>query len=137
MQCSVCSSKAFENIESIVVTVFIVTLYRGSTLQMLPGSCFGCSVVDADTGPAPPVNNFLEEWEIGGGVLQKFHLGGVALTPARGRILFHSVFPPCPQGGDDHTPSPNSSPVEESGRGGPPPLGVKGSVSVSVSPSAR
>ncbi len=40
-----------------------------------------------------------------------------------------------PQGGVFHTASPNPSPVEESGRG--PPLGVKGSVSVSVSPSAR
>lgn len=75
--------------------------------------------------------------------------GGVAaLTPAGVGLVarvgfgvvfvvycfFFWAFPPS-HGGMDHTASPKPSPVEESGRG--PPLGVKGSVSVSVSPSAR
>lgn len=40
-----------------------------------------------------------------------------------------------PQGGVLHTASPSPSPVQD--RGSAPPLGVNGSVSVSVSPSAR
>lgn len=80
--------------------------------------------------------------------LQMFWSGGVALTQTGlgleawvgFKILTQSCGFLCghtntSQGGVFHTASPNPSPVEESGRG--PPLGVKGSVSVSVSPSAR
>lgn len=80
--------------------------------------------------------------------LQMFGSRGVALTQTdlglEAWVGFKVLTQSCgflcvptstSQGGVFHTASPNPSPVEESGRG--PPLGVKGSVSVSVSPSAR
>lgn len=59
-------------------------------------------------------------------------VGFKVLTQSCGLLCGHTD---ASQGGVFHTASPKPSPVEESGRG--PPLGVKGSVSVSVSPSAR